>query len=395
MNTNTKSISLPLYTTFYFLLFFTIPTHQATNDNNYNNPRLQKAYTFFQSWKKLITSDPNNFTSNWTGDNVCDYNGVYCAPVPNDPTCTTVAGIDLNHANIAGTIPDEIGYLLPDLALIHLNSNRFSGPIPGSFCHLQVLHELDLSNNLFCGVFPSVLLKLQNLKFLDIRYNHFDGSIPPALFELKLDALFLNNNNFNSYSPGSFGKSPVSVLVLANNNLNGCFPSEITKMGENLEEIILLNSGLKGCLPQNIGQLSKATVLDVSFNDITGKLPESIGNMKKLEQLDVAYNKLYGEVPSSICSLPNLQNFTYSHNYFCSEAPKCMELKVNDDKFNCVANRPLQRSPMECKAFLSYPPDCNSFGCTVTSPSPPPPSPPPPPPPHVPEYTPYPPVYSP
>ncbi|KAK9725506.1 hypothetical protein RND81_05G148900 [Saponaria officinalis] len=384
INTYSKPISFPLYTSLSLLVIILISAPTLTLQQSTTNPRLQKAYTAFQEWKKLITSDPNKFTSNWTGLNVCNYTGVYCAPAPNDPTQLTVAGIDLNHANIASTLPNDFGLLLPDLALLHLNSNRFSGPIPSTFCHLQLLHELDLSNNLFCGEFPSILLTLHSLKFLDIRFNHFHGSIPPSIFDLKLDALFLNNNNFTSYIPQNIANSPVSVLVIANNNLNGCFPTEIPKMGDTLEEIILLNSGLKGCLPENIGDLTKTTVLDVSFNSLTGKLPESIGNMKKLEQLDVAYNKFYGEVPSSICSLPNLQNFTYSNNYFCTEPPICVELKGKDDKFNCIAYRPLQRSPMECKAFLSYPPNCGSFGCSKS------PSPPPPPPPtyYTPKYTP-------
>lgn len=93
------------------------------------NMKLRKAYSVFQSWKNVITCDPQDVTSDWYGANVCDYTGVYCSPAPDDPNVLTVSGIDLNGAGICGTLPEELG-LLADLALVHLNSNRFTGKIP-------------------------------------------------------------------------------------------------------------------------------------------------------------------------------------------------------------------------------------------------------------------------
>ena len=80
------------------------------------NPRLTKAYTALQAWKYKITSDPKNFTLNWCGPNVCNYTGIYCAPALDDPHIYTVAGVDLNHATISGSLPEELG-LLTDLSL--------------------------------------------------------------------------------------------------------------------------------------------------------------------------------------------------------------------------------------------------------------------------------------
>ena len=116
------------------------------------NPRLLKAYIALQAWKHAMTSDPNGLTSSWYGPKVCNYTRVFCAPAPDDPYIATVAGIDLNHANIAGCLPEELG-LLTDLALFHINSNHFSGKVPESFRKLNLLHELDISNNQFSGEF--------------------------------------------------------------------------------------------------------------------------------------------------------------------------------------------------------------------------------------------------
>ncbi|GAB4843340.1 hypothetical protein Ancab_013306 [Ancistrocladus abbreviatus] len=160
-------------------------------------------------------------------------------------------------------------------------------------------------------------------------------------------------------------------MVLANNQFRGgCLPAGIGKMAGTLAEINLLNLGLSGCLPPEIGKLTMLTVFDVSFNDLSGTLPKEIGSMKSLEQLDVAHNELRGDIPESICRLPNLINFTYSFNYFSGEPYECLNLKAKSDEYNCIPNRPMQRSPQVCENFLSRPVDC-SAGCYGS----PPPSP--------------------
>ncbi|KAL6212182.1 hypothetical protein ACLB2K_017403 [Fragaria x ananassa] len=162
-----------------------------------------------------MLSDPLGYTANWVGSNVCNYTGVFCAQALDDPTIETVAGIDLNHADIAGYLPEEVGHL-SDIASFHVNSNRFCGTVPKSFSKLKLLHELDLSNNRFAGKFPLVLLQLPALKYLDIRFNEFEGRIPKKLLHKHLDAIFLNDNRFTHEQPHNLGNSPVSVIVLAN-----------------------------------------------------------------------------------------------------------------------------------------------------------------------------------
>ncbi|XP_076903668.1 leucine-rich repeat extensin-like protein 6 [Bidens hawaiensis] len=350
------------------LSFFATLSHQATPPPN---PRLKNAYFALLAWKHSITEDPRGFTSNWYGYDVCNYTGVFCAPALDDPDVTTVAGIDLNHGNISGSLPEDMG-LLTDLALFHINTNKFCGTVPKSFEKLRLLYELDISNNRFSGDFPSVVLSLPSLKFLDIRFNQFNGSIPSKLYDLKLDAIFVNNNLFQITFPKNLGNSPVSVIVFANNKINGCLPSSIKKMAKTLNEIILQNVSLSGCLTSDIGSLKNLTVFDVSFNSLVGLLPESIEEMKSLEQLNIAHNKFSGDIPDSICSLPRLQNFTYSYNYFEGEPKICLKLKDKDDKKNCIPDRPKQREEKECKAFYTRPVNCRGCG------DPPPPPPPPP-----------------
>ncbi|RLN22743.1 leucine-rich repeat extensin-like protein 3 [Panicum miliaceum] len=185
--------------------------------------RLRDAYVALQTWKRqAIFSDPRNLTADWVGPGVCNYTGVYCAPLPTGPRSRgggelAVAGVDLNHGDIAGFLPPELG-LLADLALLHLNSNRFCGVLPPTLRRLRLLHELDLSNNRFVGPFPDVVLDLPALRFLDLRFNDFEGPVPARLFDRPLDAIFLNHNRLRFQLPDNIGNSPASVVVLAHNS---------------------------------------------------------------------------------------------------------------------------------------------------------------------------------
>ncbi|MBA0820053.1 hypothetical protein Gohar_022091, partial [Gossypium harknessii] len=332
----------------------------------FENPRLRRAYIALQAWKSAVYSDPLKTTHSWEGPNVCDYKGVFCAQALDDRKLIVVAGIDINHADIAGYLPVELG-LLTDLALFHINTNRFCGIIPKSFSELTILHELDVSNNRFVGPFPEVVISLPALKFLDLRYNNFEGELPSALFEKDLDALFLNNNRFVSIIPETFGSSPASVIVVANNKLSGCIPKSIGKMFNTLNEIVLQNNNLTGCLPVEMGMLGNVTVLDISSNSFSGVLGKTFKGLGKVEELNVANNMLTGFASDDICRLPSLKNFTFSSNYFNGEAESCQPSKredcVFDDVSNCIPDRPKQKSAKECHPVLSRPVECSQSMC--------------------------------
>ncbi|XP_050204977.2 leucine-rich repeat extensin-like protein 4 [Mercurialis annua] len=326
-----------------------------------SNPRLQRAYIALRAWKRVIYSDPTNFTSNWVGSEVCNYRGVYCAQALDDPKIKVVAGIDLNHLDIAGFLPDEIG-LLTDVSLIHLNSNRFCGIIPQTIANLTHLYELDLSNNRFVGGFPSPVLSLPMLGYLDLRYNEFEGTLPPELFQKKLDAIFVNNNRFTNVIPSFVTGSTASVLVIANNNFSGPLPPSIANFAETLEELLLANSSLTGCLPPEVGYLYKLRLLDVSHNKLVGPIPYSLAGLAHLESLNLAHNMMSGIVSEGVCVLPSLSNFTFSDNFFCEEQGVCMNLTSKgvafDDRQNCLPEKLFQRTKKECNSVLEHPVDC-------------------------------------
>jgi hypothetical protein len=77
-----------------------VPLPTQTADNN---PRLQRAFVALQALKKAIIDDPN-LTEGWCDPDVCAYFGVFCALSLDDPCARTVAGVDLNHGDLAGTL---------------------------------------------------------------------------------------------------------------------------------------------------------------------------------------------------------------------------------------------------------------------------------------------------
>nr|KYP61393.1 Uncharacterized protein At4g06744 family [Cajanus cajan] len=290
-------------------------------------PKPEGAYTALQAWKCAITEDPLKILESWVGPNVCSYKGVFCANPQDEMDASAfpvVAGIDLNHANLQGTLVKELS-LLTDLSLFHLNSNRFTGTVPDAFRDLVFLEELDLSNNQLSGPFPAATLYMPGLIYLDLRFNYFSGALPQELFSKNLDAIFLNNNQFEGEIPQNLGGSPASVINLANNKLSGNIPARL---------------------------FTEMQVLDVSFNSLTGHLPDTLSCLQDIEVLNVAHNKLSGELSDVVCSLRSLANLTVAYNFFSGFSQQCSRLFFRnvgfDFSLNCIPGRDMQRPQPEC-----------------------------------------------
>lgn len=318
---------------------------------------LSSAYTALQAWKSAITDDPLKVLSSWVGPNVCSYRGVFCAD-PEDygsgQSGPVVAGIDLNRANLLGTLVKELS-VLTDMSLLHLSGNRFSGTVPEGFRNLMSLKELDLSNNHFSGPFPTVILLMPNLIYLDIRYNNFAGPIPDDLFNKGLDAIIINNNQFDGELPPNLGNSPASVINLANNKFSGDIPTSFGYMNPKLKEILFLNNQLTGCIPEGVGMLEGMEVLDLSRNSLMGHLPNSMSCLEEIEVLNLGHNRLSGSLSDLVCSLRSIMNLTVSYNFFSGFGQECSKLFFRNVGFdfsgNCIPGRDMQRPQPDCSVI--------------------------------------------
>ncbi|KAK6938651.1 hypothetical protein RJ641_032159 [Dillenia turbinata] len=309
-----------------------------------------------QELKRNITSDPNNYTASWVGNNYCLFKGYYCDIVP-DKNITGLIAVNFNGANFRGNL-NFYRYIrfLPDICIFHVNSNNFSGLIFPNINKLRFFFELDLSNNGFSGSFPVSLIGSRQLTFVDLRFNTFSGPVPPQLFNLDVDVIFINNNGFTQTIPSTFGNTPALYITLANNRFTGPIPQTIYYNRKTLIEVLFLGNRLTGCLPYEIGYLNLSHVFDVSFNRLTGPIPESFGCMARMQFLNLAHNKFYGPIPESLCMLPRAYNFTLSNNYFTQVGPQCrrlIRLGTLDVRKNCIFGLRGQRNPRTCAAFFS------------------------------------------
>ncbi|XP_062230969.1 leucine-rich repeat extensin-like protein 4 [Phragmites australis] len=320
----------------------------------------RQEYTALQALKAAITEDPRGALSSWQGANVCTYKGVYCSSPPDGAaaeasTVTVVAGIDLNHANLRGTLPDAVS-LLAHLTFLHLNSNRLAGAVPDALRDLLYLTELDLSNNLFSGPFPTSTLLIPSLVYLDLRFNAFSGEVPPEVFTKNLDAVFLNNNQFEGQIPETLWSSAATVITLANNRLTGPVPAAYGygAVGGRVREVLFLNNNLTGCVPEALGILPSIQVLDLSYNALSGHLPSTLSCLSGIEVLNIAHNQLTGELPDLLCDLRRITNLSVSFNFFSGISQRCDQLagrSMFDFVGNCVPGRDMQRPQPECDGF--------------------------------------------
>ncbi|CAD6344122.1 unnamed protein product [Miscanthus lutarioriparius] len=285
--------------------FYTVDELQAHSHST------TQEYTALQALKAAVTEDPKGALASWQGANVCAYKGVYCSAPPDAAgagASAVVAGIDLNRANLRGTLPD---------------AQPPRGAVPDALRDLQYLTELDLSNNLFSGPFPASTLLIPSLVYLDLRFNAFSGELPPEVFAKDLDAVFLNNNQFEGQIPDTLWASPATVITLANNRFTERRPGgglRVRRRGrQGLEsrEVLFLNNNLTGCVPEALGFLP---------------------SIQGIEVLNLAHNQLTGELPDLLCDLRRIINLSVSFNFFSGISQRCDRQLGSRGVFDFVGN---------------------------------------------------------
>ncbi|KAG8389738.1 hypothetical protein BUALT_Bualt01G0009900 [Buddleja alternifolia] len=107
-----------------------------------------------------------------------------------------------------GTIPSWHGNL-PELEVIVLNNNSFSGKIPFSLGNSSKIWIIDSGYNLLDGIIPQGIGNLSSLEKLDLKYSKITGSIPYGVFNLSTIERFISQCK----SWESWGQSESSVHI--------------------------------------------------------------------------------------------------------------------------------------------------------------------------------------
>ena len=262
--------------------------------------------------------------------------------------CTKLEILDLSQNCFVGPIPADIDRLSPQLYLLYLVANNFSGDIPAAIGRLPELRFLRLTQNQFNGSFPPELGNLSKLEELGMAYNggFRPSEIPPNFTKLKnLKNLWMTQSNLMGEIPQTIGEmAALEHLDLSSNSLSGEIPSSLfllknltniylqknqlsgeigpTIEASNLLGIDVSNNNLSGRIPEDFGKLSKLEALVLFSNQFTGEIPESIGNLTALKDVRLFSNNLSGVLPPNFGRYSKLEGFEVSSNSFTGGLPE-------------------------------------------------------------------------
>nr|XP_029146939.1 receptor-like protein 7 [Arachis hypogaea] len=164
------------------------------------------------------------------------------------------------------------------LSTLDLSSSNFSGPLPSSFSKITELKEMDLSDNNFIGPIPS-LGKAKKLAYIDLSYNGLSGSLSSAQLE---------------------GLQSLSVIGLSYNSISGTIPWYLFMLPS--FEVVDLSHN----------QFDKWE----GFRDVFSSKLVHFGGLNQSSIIDLSYNSISGSIPSSLFVLPSLWKLYLSNNQF-------------------------------------------------------------------------------
>jgi Leucine-rich repeat (LRR) protein len=198
--------------------------------------------------------------------------------------CVMVTVLNLQGNMLSGTIPPELGEL-PNVTAIYLSHNTLVGPMLPWSAPLVQLQGLFLSNNHLGGSIPAEIGQiLPKIEKLDLSSNALTGTLPKSLLRINyLTYLDISNNSLSGQIPFSCPqeKEASSSLILFNGSSNH-FSGNLDESISNFTQLSFLdihNNSLTGSLPFSLSDLSYLNYLDLSSNDFHGPAPCGICNI--------------------------------------------------------------------------------------------------------------------
>ncbi|XP_028075227.1 putative receptor-like protein kinase At3g47110 isoform X2 [Camellia sinensis] len=298
-------------------------------------------------------------------------------------------GLALNQLH--GIIPTDIGSSFPNLKMLYIFNNLFTGTIPTSLSNASGLERMSFSNNDFSGTMPRDLGKLLGLQWISVNLNRLQddltfisfltnctslqliegsgnllrGSLPDSVANLSTNLYLMNleNNQMHGNIPSGIGNLlNLTVLAMGRNYLTGPIPPSIGRL-QNLHTLNLqLNKFTE--LPSSLGNLTLLNILRLGANNIHGSIPSSLGDCHSLLEFDLSENNLNGSIPPEIMSLPSISTLLrLSYNALTGSLPSevsLTKLANMDVSYNRLSG-PIPNTLSNCLSLEWLQLEANSF----------------------------------
>ncbi|XP_059441760.1 receptor-like protein 14 [Corylus avellana] len=323
---------------------------------------------------------------------------------------SSLIAFDISENNVTGSLPENIGHLLPDLYYVDMSSNALEGIIPSSFGNLS-FEILDLSNNKLSGTIPRGLTRDGTpLVYLNLSNNKLKGEILPRDSNMtKLKSLQLNGNQFEGMISPTISNSPnLVILDIGNNHLSGNIPKWLYDHPR-LVAVLLSGNRFEGHLLRRMCGMQSLQVFDISNNHISGGIPSCLDNItfwkksspnstdsnyytvqnplyddieypngqdKKLQiqmslrikyevytfqgiplslmsLIDMSSNQLIGSIPSEMGELLQLRSLNLSNNFLTGPIPNSFRNLKNMENLDLSHNKLTGGIPYELVGLTS------------------------------------------
>uniref|UniRef100_A0A0E0KV86 non-specific serine/threonine protein kinase n=1 Tax=Oryza punctata TaxID=4537 RepID=A0A0E0KV86_ORYPU len=296
----------------------------ATDSTDINDSSINPAI-------KCDCSDQNNTVCHITGLKI--YAMSAAGQIPEElRNLTRLTHLNLSKNLLTGGIPSFIGELT-SMQYISFDINALSGPIPKELGNLTNLISLGFGSNNFNGSLPSELGSLFNLEQLYIDSAGLSGALPSSFSKLtRMKILWASDNNITGQIPDYIGGWNLTDLRFQGNYFHGPLPATLSNLVQ-LTNLILRNCRISDSLASiDFSKFSNLTLLDLSFNNITGIVPQTLLNLNSLSYLDFSYNQLSGNFPSWATD-KKLQLNLVANNFVIDRSNRCVHMDI----LSCLA----------------------------------------------------------
>jgi len=224
--------------------------------------------------------------------------------------------------SLTGGIPSDLGHIV-NLTQLDFSDNTLTGTIPLTFSALSKLEILAIQGNdlqssstdadPFNFINPLVQ---RRLAFLDVSSNDFTGSISESVFSLpSLRVLFAGSNCFSGILPSNICNATNLVKLDLSSLSSGSYCRKYIWAGLGLEHMFtgfIAASSMQGTFPSCLLELPHLQVLNANGNRLPGELPMVIS--PSLNSVSLSRNKIYGTISESLALSSNLTMLDLSYN---------------------------------------------------------------------------------